>query len=130
MTATAASGKFLWLFQVFAVVAAGPLEVSAPSGLHGSCVCDHRNQSRVGDVMRVEWLTKCYVKSVAISDPCSDFHTINGDKKHRPHGVCSPTTHGLTGDYDAIGYCTRRISFSSCLPSGPMVVKEDTVLLQ
>jgi hypothetical protein len=59
-------GPEIWLYdcnrgvrRVLVVVAAGPLEVSAPSGLHGSCVCDHRNQSRVGDVMRAEWLTKC-----------------------------------------------------------------------
>jgi hypothetical protein len=63
MTATAGSGEFLMVVLSFrrTVVAAGPLEVSAPSapsGLHGSCACDHRNQSHAGYGMRAKWLVK------------------------------------------------------------------------
>ncbi|KAN0126531.1 hypothetical protein V8E52_000171 [Russula decolorans] len=85
------------LFRASAVVAAVPLEVSTPSA-PSACrtpvraIIAIRNQSHAGDGCELNGF------------PFSDFHTIKGDKKHsggshghpRPHGVRSPTTHGLS----------------------------------
>jgi hypothetical protein len=134
-------GLKIWLYDRNRglAVAAGPLGASAPSGLRGFCVCNHRNQIHAGEGMRAlsslpiaRSSRYLYLTHAVIFIPSTETRNIVEGHTVTP-GRMACALRLLTIPHVTVTQsATDRPNFFllSCLPSGPTVVKEDSALLK
>jgi hypothetical protein len=137
MTATAVQASFLWSFQASAVVAAGPLEVSAPSCSRGSCAFTATSLTwatpgELSGLPNTKLSRHLYLVRAVIFIPSTETRNeVEGHTVTQGRMACARRPLMVSHVTEAVGYCTRQNFFLlSCLPSSPTVVKEDSALLQ